>query len=254
MTIADLKLRHSQRVFSDKPLSENIINRLRSLITDINTHEAGVRFELVIDDPKPFNSLLKSYGMFRNVKNYIACVVDHDYPYDLQRAGYYGEKLLMNAFCMGLGTCFVGGTYNSDRINVRIRIGEELLFLIVLGHESDRGESITARLTQRLSHLKKLDYIDYLVTKLPMSECFETFPLLKEGLEAIACAPSALNKRPTRIAIQRINACYELTLYVPTKNKRQLIDLGIAMFNFEVAYPGEWQWGNPAKFYPGMIT
>lgn len=255
MTLADLKLRHSQRVFTDKPLPKDIINRIEALITDVNTHEAGVRFELVVDDSGPFNSFLKSYGMFRNVKNYIACVVDHDYAHYLERAGYYGEKLLMNAFCLGLGTCFIGGTYNKDKVTARIRIGEELLYIIAIGYESDKKASITAQLTQYISHIRKLDYKDYLVTDLTMDECFSAFPLLRDGIEAIACSPSALNKRPTRINIRRTtNEGYKLSLCVPEQNKHQLIDLGIAMYNFQVAYPGEFQWGNPAKFCPKAIT
>lgn len=41
---------------------------------------------------------------------------------------------------------------------------------------------------------------------------------------------------------------YTLTAEVPGKD--QLIDLGIAMWNFEQLFPGYWEWGNPARFIP----
>lgn len=44
-------------------------------------------------------------------------------------------------------------------------------------------------------------------------------------------------------------ACgYSITAEVG--DNRQLIDLGIAMWNFEQLFPGYWEWGNPARFIP----
>ena len=41
-----------------------------------------------------------------------------------------------------------------------------------------------------------------------------------------------------------------LQAYVPAKNTNQLLDLGIAMYSFQIGCPGDWEWGNPATFIP----
>lgn len=300
MTSEDLRIRHSVRSFSNRTIEDSKINTINAVITDVNTHEAGMHFQLITDDEAPFKGFTRSYGMFKNAKNYIACVVDTSYPDCHERAGYFGMKILMRAFCLGLDTCFVSGTYSSKHVSARIRIGEKLLFLIVIGYGEDRKPSAMASLINKINHRHSgLTPMDFLDTELPWEKVCCEFPLILKGLEAVSYAPSALNKQPVGILIKpsnspynpvaeasgkskkkisrehEINAKYDalinsdkqeiqensilseknpdkyiLQAYVPPKNPMQLIDLGIAMFSFQVAYPGYWEWGNPATFCP----
>lgn len=300
MTIEDLRIRHSVRAYSDKPIENSIINSINAAITDVNVHEAGMHFQLITNDATPFKGFSRSYGMFKNVNNYIACIVDTSFPNYLERAGYFGMKILMHAFCLGLDTCFVSGTYSAKHVSARIRVGEKLLFLITIGYGEDNKPTPLATLMHKISHRHSgLTPMDFLDTELPWETICAEFPLLLKGLEAVSYAPSALNKQPVGILIkessstynpvaeasrrnpkkaehkQLINDKYEnlfnsdkqeireksqtentytdkytLQAYVPTKNEMQLIDLGIAMFSFQAAYPGYWEWGNPATFIP----
>lgn len=300
MTLNDLRIRHSVRSFSDKPIDEHIVKSLNASLTDVNTHEAGMHFQLILNDNAPFKGFSRSYGMFKNVKNYVACVVDTSFPDYLERAGYFGMQILMKAFCLGLDTCFVSGTFSAKHVNARVRIGEKLLFLIVLGYGEDCRPSAMASVMKKLSHRHAgLTPLDFLDTELPWEKVCAAFPLLLKGLEAVSYAPSALNKQPVGILIKELSSPYnpvmetskkgkskikhdlelkdrydklinsdktEITensqcsekkssslviqAYVPPHKPEQLIDLGIAMYSFQAAYPGYWEWGNPAVFYP----
>lgn len=298
MTIEDLRLRHSVRTYTDRPIPAETIRKLNAAITDVNTHEAGMHFQLQTDDPAPFQGFGRSYGMFSNVRNYIACVADTSYSDYMERAGYFGMQILMKACVLGLDTCFVSGTFSASHVGARIRVGEKLLFLITLGYGSERKQTGLSGILSKLTHRNSLTPMDFLDTELSWEDICLHFPMLLQGLEAVSYAPSAMNRQPVGILIkerastynpvkpsekkskkkaeqqQDLAAMYDLLMagaatdtthqgnsnrsepplvlqaYVPAKKPDQLIDLGIAMYSFQVAYPGSWTWGNPATFHP----
>lgn len=54
-----LESRHSVRSFTENKIDANIANKLRAEISMTNSHEQGMRFQLVLDDAAPF----KGYGL-----------------------------------------------------------------------------------------------------------------------------------------------------------------------------------------------
>lgn len=247
MTLDDLRLRHSVRAYQSVPLSEAQTRSLRAAITDVNTHEAGMHFQLVEDDPEPFRGFSRSYGMIKGARHYIAAVVDRSYPDYMERAGYFGMELVMRAVCMGLDTCFVGGTYSRQHISARVRAGEDLLFLILVGNGSEKGSTVMGSLGKKIARGHKRPVEDFLDTPLPAENVRELFPKIADALDAVSWAPSSLGKQPVTV---HINPDGVLSMSVPDKKPAQLIDLGIAMFSLQIAIPGVWQWGNPATFIP----
>lgn len=259
VTLQDIKERHSVRNFADMPMTPEQIRTLKAEITLINTHNAGLDFTLVTDDGTPFNGLSKSYGSFKGVRNYIVVVGDPSYQDVHERAGYYGEQLVMQAIQMGLDTCFVSGTYSAKDVNINLRAGQKILFLIAVGIGAVKKQTKMSAVSVMLSHLKKMTPRDFYVEtpNWPYEKAVEAFPYLEAGLEAIACAPSAYNKRPVRIKVaqlpndERFGARnVALTAFVETVTELTLIDLGIAKYNFGAVAPGLWDWGNAAPFLP----
>ncbi|MCM1319041.1 MAG: hypothetical protein NC217_01510 [Muribaculaceae bacterium] len=294
ITLDTLRKRHSVRSF-DGGCDADQIKHLRAVITDINTHGVGMNFQLITNNPEVFNSFSKSYGMFKGVTDYVACVVDTSYSNYLERAGYYGMQVVANAVAMGLGTCFVSGTYDKAKVDARVRVGQQLVMLIAIGKMPEvEKPGLIAKMTHALQHRHKgLTPMDFLDTELSWEQVCIAFPKIYDALEAVATAPSAYNKQPVGILVKRVNnpynpvtdrtgnsskrqqheqemsaryealmqqdtvsgnsdtqADYILQAYVPAKNQAQLIDLGIAMYAFQVTYPGVWDWGNPATFLP----
>lgn len=239
-----LKSRHSVRTFTPADVPHDIIVKLQSEITMINTHEAGMKFQLCVNDSNPFDGFKKSYGFFKNAKNYIAVVVDTAYKHTYQRAGYFAQQIVIKATTLGLGTCYVGGTYDKKSISARIRVGEKLLFIILFGYEDHQPQRLMARIGYNLIHLKKKALHDFIT--IDSEEEYLKFPKLHEAVEAVACSPSSLNKRPARITCKN----GEIHMLINSDNEKEFIDLGIAQYNFQFIMPGEWEWGIPSKFLP----
>ena len=233
------------RSFTEEPLSAEVVKKLKAEITMTNTHEQGIKFQLITDDPDPLKGFSKSYGIFENPRNYMAAVVDTATPDITERAGYFAEKFVIKAVELGLGTCFVGGTYNAAAVKAQLRAGEKILFLVLLGYPKEKGR-LLANIMASLVHRKKMRPRQFFEPESGYEAALAEYPILKEGLEAVACAPSALNKRPTRVFLSEREGRMELCAKVDASNPKNLIDLGIAKFNFNFATDTECEWGNGA--------
>lgn len=240
-----LEKRHSVRSFTDKPVEPSVINKLKAAVTMVNTHEQGLKFQVITNDPEPLKGFSKSYGMFINPRNYIAAVVDTGTPDVYERAGYFAEQIVIKAVEAGLSTCFVGGTYDSKTVKAQLRAGEKILFLILFGYEGEKSRPI-ASLMAKLVHRKKMAPEDFFTPASDISQGLEIFPDLMTGLKAVACAPSALNRRKTRLFLRTINGKECICAKVDNPDSGLLIDLGIAKFNFNYATSTMCEWGNEA--------
>lgn len=251
MSLSLQRQRHSVRNFTSAPLDHDTVNALNSAITDINTHEAGMHIQLITDDPAPFSGFTRSYGFFYGVRNYIAVVADTSFAHYRERAGFFGMQLTMRALELGLGSCFVSGTYSSSHVDARVRVGQSLIFLIALGREDTaHRQGLLSRLMLAHMHRRHPSREEFLVSEIPADTLYSDMPQLQEVLTAMSLAPSAMNKRPARLHVRKCDGEYEISAAVSDSDPSQEIDLGIAMWAISDVWPGEWDWGNPARFFP----
>ncbi len=234
-TINQLKERRSVRSFIDSSIPQSMRDTIKSMVTMIDTHEAGMHFEAFFDDDNPFRGFTRSYGFFRNPKNYIAAVVDVSFPGAYERAGYFSEQLVLNLVQLGLGTCFVGGTFDPTKTGVNLRVDRKILFVILFGYEDKAAK----RPIQNLM-VKMLKSVNVSASKLfvgtenDYEDALKAVPELPACLEALDCAPSWMNKRPARIRWTENH----LEVFVPeSDDNKRLIDLGIAKFNVQSVLP-----------------
>lgn len=240
--------RHSIRNFTTQPIPADVVESIKADITQINTVEAGMHFTLRTDSPGPFQSFRRSYGAFRNASDYIAVIADTSYPFAHERAGYFAECITLRCVSLGLGTCFVGGTFDPRAVDARVRVGETLLFLIAIGYEdTEHRPTLTARMASAWLHRRTAKPESFLTGTPDNCRRVLADSQFRKALRAVAAAPSALNRRPARIAI---GPGTEIRALTKGDSEADMIDLGIAMANFSTVIPGEWEWGNPALFLP----
>ena len=108
-----MKARHSVRQYSGKRIESGMRETLAALVSDCNT-ESGLNIQIIFDEPKCFDSMMAHYGKFSGVENYIALVGKKEADLD-EKAGYYGEKLVLKAQELGLNTCWVAMTLHRER-------------------------------------------------------------------------------------------------------------------------------------------
>lgn len=233
LTLEQLGQRHSVRSYSPEPLPDFILQSLKAEITDINTHEAGMHFQLVVNDDSAFRGFRKSYGFFRNPSNYVAAVVDKSFPYVAEKAGYCAEQIVMKAVKIGLGTCFVGGTFDTASVPVQMRADWKILFVVLLGYPDEGNRRTMDRLMTKMAHRKEPAWQSLYVDKgIPLDAALAKQPALEIALKALLTAPSALNKRPVRLTLDSDNM---IVAFLPEHAKDRKIDLGIAIWNLEAA-------------------
>ena len=170
-----LQSRHSVRAFREEALSDTHVKKLKACITMINTHQQGLKFQLITNDPDPLAGFSKSYGVFTNPRNYMAAVVDTATPDVLERAGYYAEQVVIKSCELGVGSCFVGGTYNESKVKVQLRAGEKVLFLVLLGYPAEKTKFM-AKIMAKMVHLKRMDAEQFFEPSGDLTEAIGKFP------------------------------------------------------------------------------
>lgn len=200
-----MKNRHSVRQYKNQVIEESKREELNSLIEAVNK-ESGMSIQVFYDEPKCFDSFMAHYGKFVNVKNYIAIVGKKN---EQEKAGYYGEKIVLKCQEMGLNTCWVAMTHGKSQ--ARINKGQKLLIIISLGYGETQGVAHKSKPIDELGHADK------------DTEWF------KKGMEAVSLAPTAINQQ---------KFLFELKDGIVTAKSLggfySMIDLGIAKYHFEV--------------------
>ena len=116
-----MKSRHSVRQYKDQPIEPSKRDEINAFIKEINT-ESKLSVQIFYDEPKCFDSFMAHYGKFENVKNYTAIVGHKD---EQEKAGHYGEKLVLKCQELGLNTCWVAMTHGKSK--AEIKRGQKLL-------------------------------------------------------------------------------------------------------------------------------
>ncbi len=208
-----LQNRHSVRKYQDRPLEESAVTQLQEEIEKLNK-EGDLNMQLVLNEKKAFKGFL-SYGTFSNVSNYIMVVGKKSDSLEY-RAGYYGEKLVLFAQSIGLNTCMVGLTYKKVDGAFKIGNDEKVVLCIAVGYGEPDG--------YRTHKIKRPDQVSNITSDSP-----EWF---KKGVEAALLAPTAINQQKfyfEYIPEDKVKPSKGTSLAGYTK-----IDLGIAMYNFEI--------------------
>lgn len=205
MQMLDLmKERRSVRQYLDKKIDGDVKTKLDTYVASIN-EESGLSMQIFYNEPNCFNSMLAHYGKFSNVKNYIAIVGKKE---EQEKAGYYGEKLVLKCQELGLNTCWVALTHG--KVNVQTKPQQKLLILIALGYGTNTG---VAHKSKPIKELCKEDaYPEWFM----------------KGMEAVSLAPTAMNQQKFLFEMKNGQVYAKALMGFYSK-----IDLGIVKYHFE---------------------
>lgn len=234
---AAINRRCSRRKYVPKDLPPEVIEQLSTSIQAYNETN-DLHIQLILNQPEVFQGLRKSYGFFTGVQHYFALVGKKNQPYIQEKLGFFGELLVLEATELGLGTCWVSGTYDQKICNCALEDDEQLYAVITVGYVPEE-QSLREQLIMHGSHFrtKEMEKI-YTVEAQPPMWFFSC-------VEAVYKAPSTQNKKPFHIIYHPDNT---ITAEVSNLDNFEL-DLGIAKAHFWLAAPqGYWQWGNKGQY------
>ncbi len=228
--------RISRRAYLDTPVEKLKLEQLEAAVWECN-RAGDLNIKVVTDDPAPFGAK-NTYGMISGAKNYLAMIKKVGDPDGDEKLGYYGESLVLLATGLGLGTCWLAGTYNKSECNVKVEDDEVLRCVIVFGNVKDREtlkeKAISKTVKRNSKEIKDLLLSDVMVPNWAV-----------DGVRYALRAPSAQNRQPVRFV------CSEdaVLAKVDESHENDLIDLGIAKLHFEIgAGGGTWEFGNKGIF------
>ena len=145
--------RISRRSFiKNRPLEEEHIKKLSDVIQYYNDI-SGLHMQLLTGEPAAFSTKRRTLFFFSNVTSYM-CLAGQ--PEDEEKAGYYGEKIVLICRSLGIDTCWVGGTYDRVRCPCSLEQGEMLYGVIALGYAENtmtRKERFIRTFTKLLNQL-----------------------------------------------------------------------------------------------------
>lgn len=241
--------RFSCRRYFEKPIEEEKRQRLADFLSANGTGPLGspVRFQLVAATEQDRSSLkgLGTYGVIRGATGFIVGAVRQSKK-NLEDYGYLMERAILYATDIGLGTCWLGGTFTRSRFAKKISAaqGELIPAVTSIGYSAERG-----RFEGTMRQLVGAD------NRQPWENLFfrKKFgdPLSPDEAEAYAgplamvrIGPSASNKQPWRIIkdgntwhfyLQRTKGYGNtLTFKLLRLADLQRVDMGIAMSHFEL--------------------
>ena len=237
MNLSDTVLtRTSVRRYRPDPLTPLQREELGKAVRLCN-ERSGLHVQLVCERPEPF-ARLKSYGMLRGVRSYFVFAGPGNDPYLEEKCGYFGEELVLTAAAMGLGTCWIGGTYDKSSCLRHLEPGESLVCVAVLGQPEEQGgrEKLIAMATKRKTK-----------TSAELARNYSGAPSwFMSGIAAVQRAPSARNRQAYQFLWNKDGT---VQASVTGQHEFSLVDLGIAKYHFELgAHGGQWAWGNGGVF------
>jgi len=231
--------RRSRRKYLDQAIAPQMQETLRGFAQEYG--KAGdMRIELVFDDGKAFAGFRKSYGLLTGVQHYAGLIAKRGCPVAEEKMGYFGEMFMLQAVALGLGTCWVGGSFRREDCPFELADDEQLYCTITLGHCAP-NDNVRERFIQTMTHRRSKRAEDMMaVAGVDAPDWFVA------GVRAVERAPSAVNKQPWMFTYQ------DHTARVTLVNSRSWVDLGIAKLHFALAAgEGAWQWGDGGAFARG---
>ena len=261
--IEAIRARHSVRSYDGKPLTDDERASLGRALEANRKGPFGGEVELALIDLDEAEGALArakiTYGVIRGARSYLVGSVES--PKATVDFGYCFERVVVEATKLGLGTCWIGGTFSRGAFaeRAKVKAGRLIPCVSPVGHDS--GSRSLIERSFRLfagSHRRKpwaeLFFLDAAGAPLTPEVAGE----YADALECVRIGPSAANVQPWRVFAdpkarqsdgggpggEADRGSFELHFGLSRRHvydqsisavSLQEVDLGIALCHFELA-------------------
>lgn len=241
-----LTVRISVRSYEKKPVPSEVAAELQALIDECNA-AGGLHFQLVDLNASKKSAVKLAPAMFSGEVYTCALLVGSEGEIGGETVGYYSEKLILRAVALGLGTCWVAGTYDRKSVSPAIGEGEKLWGVVPMGYAVGKTPVLQRAIRSRIrARDRKTE--EFVESEFP----YPSLPVwVRAGAEAVKAGPSAVNQQPVNIVYK--GGLVTMRLWKEKKNEMMYNDLGIAKYQFQVAAEhvgvrGFWNFGDGGEF------
>lgn len=185
----------------------------------------GARLALCRVDEVLFTGTLLGMGRVTGCTAIAAVIASPSEPFSRLHAGILGEAFVLEATSLGLGACWVSGTYRKRMLTVPLKDSEAVLCVIAVGTPAPGSIDPSSRRRKPVERIVK---------------GYDRWSATFRGVaQAVQAAPSAMNMQPWQLALDGRR-------FILDGSDRSQLDLGIALCHAELALPphGPWQFGS----------
>lgn len=266
-----IRTRFSCRSYEDKPVHPDLLAKMEHFIqTSLQPPFASaVRFIIAAasDSARLELKNLGTYGYIIGSPAFIIGVVKEGEK-GLEDFGYTLTQIILCATDLGLGTCWLGGTFTRSSFNKKIATAKDEVFpaVVALGYPALHPGAASNLIRRVIGAERRIQwetlFFNGTFGKSLLAEDAEAYSV---PLEMLRLAPSASNKQPWRVLLQSNNLHFFLKrnpgypgflvkslLHV---EDMQRVDMGIAMCHFELSareqgLKGKWVYSEPSLELP----
>lgn len=237
-----IKERTSVRTFSGSEIEEDIVQKLNNFIKTINgPFGLKARFKILNSKEHVNGAKLGTYGVIRGTSKFMGVAIEKG-DMDLEELGYEMEVAVLYATYLGLGTCWLGGTFKKEQFAKAMEVKENEIFSIIspIGYNKDKKSLMDSAIRFMANSAKRKEWNEIFFIRdfeTPLTK-YSTLGDYKTVLENVRLAPSASNKQPWRIVKNGNTFHFFLQQTKGYSDKLgfdiQRVDMGIAMCHFEL--------------------
>lgn len=239
--IETIKRRTSIRTYKAKPLDSEKDELKRYFDSIEGIFDVPVRFILVDNKMKDESLRLGTYGIIKNPPAFILGIAEKRDNY-MEQLGYKMEKAVLYATSMGLGTCWMAGSFNRGEFAkaAGLKDNEELVIVSPVG-TPEENRRLLDKLMRLAAGSKDRKEWKELFFKGSFEKALgrDDAGVYGMPLEMVRMAPSASNKQPWKVVMEDKYFHFFLK-HAKGYDKAlgydiQKVDLGIAMCHFELS-------------------
>ncbi|HSR34510.1 MAG TPA: nitroreductase family protein [Anaerolineae bacterium] len=270
-----IRARYSCRTYDERPIEKSTRQQLAEFAASNTTGPFGTqaRFELAAASPEDRAALkgLGTYGFIKDATGFIIGAT-RDAGGNLEDYGYLMERIVLFATDLGLGTCWLGGSFAKSSFSAKISAREDELVPAVtaVGYIAERPRAMDSMIRRGAGSDSRLPWQRlFFEGQLGTPLSREAAGAHGEILEMVRLGPSASNKQPWRIVkdgsawhffLQRTRGYGQGRLrkgWIVADMQR--LDMGIAMCHFELSAQelglgGHWEFDEPPIHKPDELT
>ena len=242
-----IRARRSVRTFDGRAVTPEDREKLEEYVASIgNPYEIPVEFVFLDAKEQGLSS-----PVIQGAPLFVAAKVERVLHAE-EAFGFSFEKLVLYAWSLGIGTTWIGGTMNRTQFEKAAGLEEnrKMFCMSPLGYPAKRMAIKEAAMRKMVKADSRKPFGELFFDgdfQTPLTECA---PEIREALEMVRLAPSAVNMQPWRIVREEDRFHFYLKRnkgYAGGSSDLQKVDMGIALCHFLCMTEGRLVLEDPGK-------
>lgn len=222
-----IESRKSVRTYLPAELSSEQIEAVERAVRSANAASEGKVTLSLVESGEDFQP--STYGVIKGASHFILMAYNKHNIHDCIRAGFLMERVVLAATAVGLGTCWIGGTFKQNSFAKAVTTdGSFSLNIVVPFGIAASRKRLLERITGAIAGSRNRKPFSELFFSNDFSTPLDSDNRFTHALAMMRLAPSAVNEQPWRAVVSD----HTVHFYYVEKSEFAPVDLGIGLCHF----------------------